>query len=323
MKKNAKQFPKCYYARHIEQGLVGYDEGVLLVRNDTLKKMNATFAGKPVYVLHQEVDLENLEKEMDGVVSESFYNELDGCHYLKFIAIKDELHQKIQEGWSVSNAYNPVLSGVSGVYHNIAYQDEAIDGEYTHLAIVPDPRYEGAKIFSPDEFKAYNESKKKELEELKNSKGSKIMFKLFKRQEVNEGVELDTIVQLENGKEVTVKDMVTAIENAEKEKEKEKEKKKADMDMVVNVDGKDMPVKELVSAYKKLYEEEEDKKKENQEEEEKDEKEKEVKEKEARENSRGKEHFDKMENAIKEGEKPEIVEYETTDTKLARGKERY
>jgi hypothetical protein len=334
-KTNAKQVPKVYYARHIEEGLVGYLEGTVLVRNEALKKMNPTFEGRPLYIGHQDVDLENIQEESGGYVVESFYNRLDGKHWLKFIAVSDEAHDCISKGWGVSNAYIPLLSDNGGVYHNIPYDAEVLSGEYTHLAIVDNPRYEDASIFTQEEFKAYNEAKKKELDELQlhNSKtngGRSLIMKFFKKTEVKEAVDMDTIVELENGKEVKLSDMIDALANeAEKEKEKEKKKDESYLDNEVDVAGSKMSVKELISKYENMC-------KKNAEDEEKDKKELEEKEKEARENAlkeeelkkleaeKEKKHFDDLNNAIENGKESEAVfNYETVNEKIARGKEKY
>ena len=71
--KNAKQEPQIFYCRHIAQGVCGYQDETIFIGEDTLKKMDQTFAGKPLYVEHQEVDLENLQQTADGYVVESFY----------------------------------------------------------------------------------------------------------------------------------------------------------------------------------------------------------------------------------------------------------
>ncbi|GAG93927.1 unnamed protein product, partial [marine sediment metagenome] len=63
-KKNAKVMPKLYYAKHIEPGIVRYEDEDVYVGNDALKKMNKTFAGCPVYVSHQGVNLETLQTDM-------------------------------------------------------------------------------------------------------------------------------------------------------------------------------------------------------------------------------------------------------------------
>ena len=68
------------------------------------------------------------------------------------------------------------MSG-SGVCHGVDYDNEVTDGEYEHLALVEDPRYEDSIILTPDEFKAYNLEKENELSMLTNSKSKNIIKK--------------------------------------------------------------------------------------------------------------------------------------------------
>lgn len=319
-KKNAKQFPTVYYARHMYPGIAGYEDETILVDDEAIKKMVKSFVGKPVYIQHKDVELETLKEDAAGYIADSFFNETDGWAWVKFIAIDDECHQAISEGWSVSNAYIPDEFAPGGTKHNCPYDRKILGGDFTHLAIVPDPRYEDAKIYSPDEFKIYQESKKRELEELRNSKG-KNMFKLFKNEKTEvTSVDEDTMIELQNGKSISVKEMINAVEEDEKENEKDDEQ-------LVNVGGEEMPLKELINRYMKMNEKDEEK--ENSEEEEKentsdedekenesDEDEKENEDDEEKKNSR--KHFDELRNANKSKASPVI---ETTFDKLQRGKQ--
>lgn len=327
---NAKQMPKVYYAKHIEKGVVNYhDQGMYYVDNEALNKMDKTFAGKPVYVSHNEVDLDNLQEKADGYVSESFYNSLDGWHWCKFIAVSDEAHEVINKGWSVSNAYYPIELGGSGVCHDIKYDKQIIDGEYEHLALVSNPRYENAIILTEEEYKDYNKKLVDKLQNSKSKEGVNFIMKFFKtkKEEIKESLE-NAIVEID-GKEVELSELIS-IHNAkeeekklaeeEKEKEKEKENKKMNAEDEVEIDGKMVKVKELINMYKenkKCNEEEEEKK------EEKDFKEMEMKnaklEKEMAE-------FKALENAKNKVEQQipeEGIYVDTMANKLARGKECY
>ena len=180
MLKNEKQLPERYYARHIKEGLVHYLENgkdvLYLVKNDALKKMNESFDGKPVYVRHVDrVDMDNLREQADGYVVKSFYNEFDGAWWTEMLVVSDKGHEAIKKGWAVSNCYSPTEYGAGGSYHDIDYQKEIKNGEYEHLAIVPNPRYEESVIMTPEEFKEFNEGKKQEIEKLKNSQENEML----------------------------------------------------------------------------------------------------------------------------------------------------
>lgn len=236
---NARQFPQIFYARHMQPGICGYENETILVDTDAIKNMLPSLVGKPVYIHHQNVDLKNLKEKADGYVTEAFYNELDGWGWCKILAVDDEAHKAIAKGWSVSNAYIPGTFGPGGTKNNCPFDREVRNGDFTHLAIVPDPRYEEACIMSPEEFKTYQESKRRQLQELQNNKkdsqkGKPPMFKLFKneKKEVTE-VDGDTMVELENGMSVSVTEMVNALKT----------------EPMVEVEGKKIPLSELVTSY--------------------------------------------------------------------------
>jgi hypothetical protein len=130
------------------------------------------------------------------------------------------------------------------------------------------------------------------------------------------------MLQLENGKEVSVKDMVAAITNAKKnEAEEEKKEQKVNMDTEVEVGEDKMPLKELVNKYmdlnnKKNAEDEEAKKKAD---EEKQNKEDEKIKEEEKQNAK---HFDQLKNAA-ETKAAQTQVIELSIDKKERGKSRY
>ncbi len=254
-KQNAKQFPKAYYAKHMQAGLCGYKTESVLIEADQMKEMAPSFVGKPVYVNHQKVDLDNLKQQAAGYISDSFYNELDGWLWVKFVVIDDEAHDAIQRGWAVSNAYIPTLwDDQKGAWHNLPYDRRIMAGEFTHLAIVDDPRYEGACILSPDGFKSYQADKKQKLNELTNKKEPKTMFSFFKntRQPVTaDKIDADTMVELEGGKVVSVQEMINSVAAEKKNAADEDAVKAAEekMNSEVEVGDEKMSLKELISRY--------------------------------------------------------------------------
>jgi len=205
------------------------------------------------------------------------------------------------------------------------------------LAIVPNPRYEHAQIFTPDEYKVYQDEKNQQFNELKNSKteGTKgIIMKFFKtkKEEVSK-VDADCFVEIKNDdgsiSEVLVGDMVKAIQNAKEEDEKEA----MNMDDEVSVGEEKMPLKELINKYQALCAEEE-KENESEEDEKENESEEDEKENESEADEDEKEnedeckkddekqnHFEELKNAEKLSYGKMAVDLGMD--KLARGKERY
>lgn len=172
--KNDKRLPKRFFVRHIKEGLVRYtDDGkdvIYLITNAALQKMNKSFEGRPLYINHvDKVDMETVKMDKVGDVIKSFYNEFDGAWWAEILA-DEEGQSVIDKGWVVSNAYVPTELGLGGDLHNVHYSKEIKNGRYDHMALTDNPRYEEAVVMTPDEFKSYNEGRKQELEQLKNSK---------------------------------------------------------------------------------------------------------------------------------------------------------
>ena len=248
---NAKEEPKVFYCKHIAPGVCAYADETILIGEETLKGMDKTFAGKPIYVNHQKVNLENLQKEADGYVAESFYLPEDGCHWAKMIIVSDKGQEAIRKGWKVSNAYVPDEFGIGGEWHNVPYNREVMKAHYTHLALVDNPRYEEATVLTPEQFKQYKEEKKAQLKELENTKGEgKTMFKLFKKAEVTNSDDLSKVmVELSNGSAVSIGEMVNSVEEKLKEEKASKKNEDDILEKTVKVNGEEIKVADLIKEY--------------------------------------------------------------------------
>lgn len=336
-KENAK-WPASYFCRHMVQGVCEYSDERVLLDNDTIKKMMASMAGKPVYVNHKPGGSAEDAQKADGYVFDMFYNECDGWFWSRFTVQSDAGHQAVANGWAVSNAYIPTEFAAGGQYLAVDYQRKITNGEFTHLAIVQNPRYEDAKIFTPEEFKAYNEAKRRELDELQNSKVETkrgfSMFKFFRKVDqeteiLNEADLKDSdICKLPSGAEVTYGELkeklnaAKAKKNSDDEESDEAKKAKAAKEAqndgaTYDVDGEQVTMKDLMNSFKEMKAS----KKNSADEAEK-------KEKEEKENAKKKEPtaeekaaFEELQNA-KSKAAPVLV-VDTQMDKIARGKERY
>lgn len=269
-----------FYGLHFYPGVAEYAEPGqkptrVFINEDTIREMDPTMAGCPVFVMHVddvEENIDVLRGEADGFVSESFYNAADGKHWAKFIITSKRGMEAIAKKMRLSNAYIPTSFGPGGMWNGLEYDQQITGGKYEHLAIVPNPRYEESIIMSPDEFKAYNLEQAEKLKKLSNSKkeGEKPMLSFFKRQKVENSLELESLsVMLPSSKkEVAIMDL---IKNADKEEKEKDEPKMANMEHHVEVDGAKMSVNELVEKYKdacmKMNKEDEEEKHENDEDE--------------------------------------------------------
>ena len=244
---------------------------VFLSARNARKRWIRRWPVKPLVVEHIDGDLpdssEGLKQLADGYVSESFYNPADGKHWAKFIAVTDKAKKAIANGWKLSNAYKATELGEGGKWHAVDYQQEVLNGEYEHLALVQRPRYEASVILSPEEFKAYNLAKKAEITRLANSadnnhksKGESTVLKLFTRKKVENSADFDEMMVIlpKSGKELTLTELVTRMDKFENGEGF------ANPDHLVKVGNEEMSVKEMASCYGKMkasMEEEEEKKK--------------------------------------------------------------
>lgn len=112
--------------------------------------------GVPVIINHKDLNTDNVDDERVGVVNSVWYDERDGWYWCDGI-IWDETAQNLitDKNWSVSCSYNvKTANDEGGSENNIKYDMEFLDGVFTHLALVDNPRYERANIVfnSKDNF---------------------------------------------------------------------------------------------------------------------------------------------------------------------------
>lgn len=219
---------KIYYGMHCYPGVARYEPPgeepfTVLLNENVIRNMGPSFAAKPIFVQHVddvEENLDDLRGEADGWVIESFFNKADGKTWAKFIVVSDAGLQAVRDGWRLSNAYFPECEDTPGNWNGVPYQRVVVDGEFEHLAIVQNPRYEESVILTPEQFKAYNEKQNNELLRLANSKdkkGDNKMSKLniFKRQKIENAPDLDgVIVELPKSKKEVL--ITTAIAEYDK-----------------------------------------------------------------------------------------------------------
>lgn len=251
--KKVSDFPKRYYGLHFSPGVVEYPalKKRVFVTPEIAKEMDASFTGKPLFVDHRDdYDIGSLPAESDGIVIRSFYNMYDGNHWTEFLAISDEAEQKIQDGWLLSNSYKAQVDNVKGESKNVSYDHAVTSAEYHHMALVKKPRYENSVIYTPEQFKAYNDKLKAQLEHLQNSKEEDgIMF--FTKTKAPDADKLkDLSVKLpKTGVEKTVMQLINEADEAQASIGA---KRYAADDDVVKVGEEEVSVKELVAKILEL-----------------------------------------------------------------------
>lgn len=139
---------RSFTSRFIESGLAHYQEfGDVLITKETLDKFIHTMVGCPVIIKHKDITDKNVDKERVGVISEVWYNPQDGWYYCKGIIWDKQAISLVKDnGWSVSCTYDFESDFKKGTYHGKEYDMEFINGNFLHLALVPNPRYEKANI---------------------------------------------------------------------------------------------------------------------------------------------------------------------------------
>lgn len=349
---NGKAFSQRFFGLHFYPGTAEYRERGkepyrIFINESTIKKIGPSFEGRPVYVKHvNEVPdhVDAVKEDADGVVVRSFFNQHDGKHWAEFMIFSNEGMDAIRRGWSLSNAYLAKAYGEGGSCNGVDYQSEVLDAEYEHLAIVPNPRYEESVIYTPEQFKAYNDKKEQELSRYSNSKGDEPVLKIFKKQKVENSVLADLeghMVVLENSKqEVSIG---KAIELAD---EYQNMMGYANGEHMVKTDADEMTVNQMVKKFNTMVaeaakaaeaaesvdEKDDDKKKKNakDDEEKDDKKDKEEKkendeeEEDKKDDKKKNEHFESLKNAhLKEGFAPSAPVVESVSTQVARGAARY
>lgn len=167
MAKKVSGTPKRFFGLHFSPGVVEYPslEKRVFISPELAKQMDPSFEGKPLFVNHvDDYDVSTLPEISDGYVIRSFYNVYDGNNWVEFLAVSDDAIEKIAQGWKLSNSLKVEVDNIPGTSKNVSYDTAATSGYYHHLALVQVPRYENSEIKTPEEFKAYNEKLKAQLE---------------------------------------------------------------------------------------------------------------------------------------------------------------
>lgn len=140
--------------KHLQPGVVAYDNDdgtrtTYLLPLEAIERMRPSAAGKPVVGKAGGFDHVKVKPgaKYDGVATDSFWDGKSGWEAFNFDGMNDETAAACEKGYQTSCAYVPTeVDETPGLWHNVPYDAVIINGEYTHFAIVPNPRYEGAEI---------------------------------------------------------------------------------------------------------------------------------------------------------------------------------
>ena len=142
-RQNAKVAGNRFTSRFIEPGLISYEDhggDKELLTKETLDTFTATFVGKPLIVRHN-------GKTTEGTITRVWWNPEDAWFWCEGDVQGTDGRQRINEGWSVSCGYHITDTDESGgEWHAMPYARRILAFEGEHLALVENPRYEGASI---------------------------------------------------------------------------------------------------------------------------------------------------------------------------------
>lgn len=138
---------------YLEPGVVKFGDKNLMIyiSKEAIDRFSYRLKGKPVTIGHIEgITEENAQKVSVGDVA--VCPEPGTC----IVTINnEEADQKIANGERFSCCWIPIKWGPAGTWHNVPYDRELVEMDFTHLAIVPDPRYEDVEVYMNSK-KEYN-----------------------------------------------------------------------------------------------------------------------------------------------------------------------
>ncbi|RTL04664.1 DUF2213 domain-containing protein [Candidatus Dependentiae bacterium] len=301
---NAKaEWPKVYSCKFIEPGIVSYedsDAGIALLKKETIDRMLPSFIGRPVCIQHHSINPENyLELKKQGIivgnVIKTWFNPEDGWFWASFIVETEEGRACIEEkGYSVSCAYNVLDIQQGGLWHDIKFDGEITDGSFTHLALVEQPRYEDSKILTEFPTMLVNGKNGHIVKEHKNKGDGMLKFKFWEKKE-NSKERAEELANLHveiDGKSMPLGEVLNAVEKSGILRENGKGTVMCTKGDIVDIEGHTYGVGELIDTYNSVKKNEK---------EEAERKEKEAKE--AEEAKNNKEEEEKKEKEEKENAK--------------------
>ena len=234
-----------FVSRFIEAGVAHYQEfGDILITKETLDKFINTMVGCPLIINHKEITDKNADKERVGVISNVWFNDNDGWYYCDGIIWDLQAIDLVKnQGWSVSCTYDFVSDNLEKTHNGKKISMEFIDGEFLHLALVNNPRYERANIVINSKDQVENE-KWITIKPHGDDSDDYRRLKLEDGETPKEAIERVYKKEDKTEKKETTKDKV------------EEQKYKVSKDYKDNVShyGKDEHRKEIISLHKNLTE---------------------------------------------------------------------
>lgn len=147
---NAKDYAKVYKGENIMyEGIATYNDESVYLSTETLKKVMPKIKGRPVLIEHKAgITPNNMEKYAVGYVTGAEYNNETGRFDVDFVVWNDEAKELLDnKGFTLSTSYIAKEFANGACCINTPYENEITDLDFTHLAIVKNPRYEKVKVY--------------------------------------------------------------------------------------------------------------------------------------------------------------------------------
>lgn len=129
----------------LEPGVVRFgDKGLMIyISKEAIERYSYRLKGKPITIGH----IEGITEENAQEVSVGDVAVCPNPGECIVTINNEEADQRISNGERFSCCWVPIKWGPAGTWHNVPYDRELVEMDFTHLAIVPDPRYENVEVF--------------------------------------------------------------------------------------------------------------------------------------------------------------------------------
>ena len=270
------RWPTTYSCKLMEAGIISYEDsgaGIAYLTKQTIDKIAPSIIGKPVVVRHQKVTPENHDKVAVGYVTGVHFEPADAWFYVDFMIISDEVEPIDRDGCvvfkapdgeildGISGAYDVINTADGGVWHDIKFDAEILDGSFTHLALVVNPRYEETNKIREASFMLINGKVANQIDNAESPEYKEQFAKEKKEHPEMTDAEIKKIVldhaRAKNKEAASDENMNSKEESPMKNLFKifrkvtnGKDEAEEVMNAAVDIDGQEIPVKELIDTYK-------------------------------------------------------------------------
>lgn len=141
---------KRFRCDFIEPGFVNYSDtpglGMELLRKNAIDAALSSAVGMPLIIQHVPTTSPVPVERICGRVDKAGYDERTNWFWCEGTVDSDAARECIKKGEKTSVGFRVNQTSPGGMDHNISYTQELTGITFHHLAIVDNPRYEGANI---------------------------------------------------------------------------------------------------------------------------------------------------------------------------------